>query len=116
MLITNRVENLSLADAKVWQSTVVNVSYDSDVELVRRLLSEAATGQPRVLQDPAPNAALSAFGADGLEFTLGYWIADPENGQLNLRSDINIAILRALREHGIEIPYPQRILHMKPGQ
>jgi small-conductance mechanosensitive channel len=116
MLITNRVENLSLADAKVWQSTVVNVSYDSDVEVVRRLLSEAATGQPRVLQDPAPNAALSAFGADGLEFTLGYWIADPENGQLNLRSDINIAILRALREHGIEIPYPQRILHMKPGQ
>ena len=87
MLITNRVENLSLADAKVWQSTVVSVAYDSDVELVRRLLSEAATRrQPRVLQDPAPNAALSAFGADGLEFTLGYWIADPENGQLNLRS------------------------------
>ena len=41
-----------------------------------------------------------------------YWIADPENGQLNLRSDINMAILRALREHGIEIPYPQRVLHM----
>ena len=115
MLITNRVENLSLADAKVWQSTVVSVAYDSDVELVRRLLSEAAIGQPRVLQDPAPNAALSAFGSDGLEFTLGYWIADPENGQLNLRSDINMAILRSLREHRIEIPYPQRIVHMKPG-
>ena len=88
---------------------------DSNVELVRRLLGDAATRQPRVLQDPAPNAALSAFGADGLEFTLGYWIADPENGQLNLRSDINMAILRSLREHGIEIPYPQRIVHMKPG-
>ncbi|MDP2024396.1 MAG: mechanosensitive ion channel protein, partial [Hydrogenophaga sp.] len=55
----------------------------------------------------------SAFGADGLEFTLGYWIADPENGQLNLRSDVNMAILRSLREHGIEIPYPQRVLHLK---
>ena len=115
MLITNRVENLSLADAKVWQSTVVSVAYDSDVELVRRLLTAAATEQLRVLPEPAPNAALSAFGADGLEFTLGYWIADPENGQLNLRSDINMSILKALREHGIEIPYPQRIVHVKPG-
>jgi small-conductance mechanosensitive channel len=115
MLITNRVENLSLADAKVWQSTVVSVAYDSDVDLVRRLLSEAATAQPRVLPEPAPNAALSAFGPDGLEFTLGYWIADPENGQLNLRSDVNLAILRSLREHGVEIPYPQRIVHVKPG-
>ena len=115
ILITNRVENLSLADARVWQSTVVSVAYDSDVELVRRLLANAALAQERVIKDPAPNAALSAFGADGLEFTLGYWIADPENGQLNLRSDINMAILRSLREHGIEIPYPQRVVHMKPG-
>ncbi|MBL8388064.1 MAG: mechanosensitive ion channel [Hydrogenophaga sp.] len=114
MLITNRVENLSLADPKVWQSSVVSVGYDSDVELVRRLLSEAALAQPRVLKDPEPSAALSAFGADGLEFTLGYWIADPENGQLNLRSDINLSILRALRENGIDIPYPQRVVHMRP--
>ena len=113
ILITSRVENLSLADAKVWQSTVVSVAYESDVNLVRGLLSQAALAQERVLKEPAPSAALSAFGADGLEFTLGYWIADPENGQLNLRSDINMAILRALREHGIEIPYPQRVLHMK---
>jgi small-conductance mechanosensitive channel len=115
MLITQRVENLSLADPKVWQSTVVSVAYDTDVELVRRLLSEAALAQGRVLKEPAPNAALSAFGADGLEFTLGYWIADPENGQLNARSEVNLAILRALREHGIEIPYPQRIVYVKQG-
>jgi small-conductance mechanosensitive channel len=50
-----------------------------------------------------------------LEFTVGYWIADPENGQLNLRSLINLAILRALREHGIEIPFPQRVLHTVPA-
>ena len=115
-LITSRVENLSLADPRVWLSTVVSVAYDSDVDLVRRLLVEAALAQERVLKEPAPHAALSAFGADGLEFTLGYWIADPENGQLGLRSDINLAILRALREHGIEIPYPQRVVHMKAGQ
>ena len=114
MLVTNRVENLSLADPKVWQSTVVSVGYDADVDLVRRLLVAAAVLQERVLKDPAPNAALSAFGADGVEFTLGYWIADPENGQLNLRSEVNIAILLSLREHGIEIPYPQRVVHTLP--
>jgi small-conductance mechanosensitive channel len=57
--------------------------------------------------------SLSNFGADGLEFTVGYWIADPENGQLNLRSAVNLAILKALRESGIEIPFPQRVLHTR---
>ncbi len=111
ILITSRVENLSLADPRVWQSTVVGVSYQSDVALVTRLLEAAALSQPRVLRDPPPAASLSAFGVDGLEFTLGYWIADLENGQLGLRSDINKQILASFREHGIEIPFPQRVLH-----
>lgn len=115
MLITSRVENLSLADAQVWQSTVVSVAYDSDVTLVMRLLREAALNQQRVLREPEPSVALSAFGADGLEFTVGYWIADPENGTLNLRSLINLDILRLLREHGIEIPFPQRVVHNRQG-
>lgn len=110
-LITSRVENLSLADPKVWQSTVVSVSYDSDVDLVTRLLMEAASAPARVLKDPEPAVAMTAFGADGLEFTVGYWLADPENGQNNLKSEINRAILHAFRAHGIEIPFPQRVLH-----
>lgn len=114
ILITNRVENLSLADGRLWQSTVVSVAYDSDVELVSRLLMESAMAHQRVLIEPAPSVALSAFGADGLEFTLGYWIADPENGTLNIRSLINRSILQALRAHRIEIPYPQRVLHIQP--
>lgn len=112
MLITSRVENFSLADPRVWHSTVVSVAYDSDVDLVMRLLGEAARVSDRVLNDPPPNVALSAFGADGLEFTVGFWIADPENGLLGLRSQINLAILRSLRQHGIDIPYPQRVLHV----
>lgn len=112
MLITSRVENLSLADTRVWLSTVVSVGYDSDVDLVMRLLKDAALACPRVLREPAPGAALSAFGADGLEFTLGFWIADPENGSLGLRSQINVAILQALRAHDIDIPYPQRVVHL----
>ena len=115
LLITSRVENLSLADARVWQSTVVSVAYDSDVPLVMRLLEQAALNQQRVLREPAPAVALSAFGTDGLEFTVGYWIADPENGTLNLRSLVNLDILRLLREHRIEIPFPQRVVHARPN-
>jgi small-conductance mechanosensitive channel len=115
MLITNRVENLSLADPKVWQSTNVSVAYDSDVELVTRLLLQAASGQPRVFAEPAPSVVLMAFGADGLEFRLGYWIGDPENGSDNLRSLINLDILRLLRANAIEIPFPQRVVHQRVG-
>jgi len=111
MFISNRIENLSLTDTNVLQSTVVSVGYDSDEALVMRLLIESAKNQPRVLPDPGPGANLTSFGADGLEFTLNYWIADPENGQQNLRSQVNLAILKALREHHIEIPYPQRVVH-----
>ena len=108
MFIANRVENLSLRDKHLWQSSVVLVAYDSDVDLVMRILETAALEQDRVLREPPPTVALSAFGLDGLEFTLGYWRADPENGQLNLRSQVNIAMLKALRENGIRIPPPQR--------
>ena len=114
MLITSRVENMSLADPRVWQSTNVSVAYDSDVDLVSRLLIQAAATQERVLSDPGPSVILLAFGADGLEFRLGYWIGDPENGSDNLRSLINLEILRLLREHRIEIPYPQRVIHTRP--
>ena len=112
MLITQRVENLSLADAKVAQSTTVSVAYDAPVDQVIELLQQACQAQPRVLADPAPLVALSAFGADGLEFTVNYWFEDPNSGQLNLKSDVNRAILSTLREHGIEIPFPQRVVHM----
>jgi small-conductance mechanosensitive channel len=113
MFISNRIENLSLADLRVLQSTVVSVGYDSDVELVMRLLSDAALAQERVLKDPGPGVNLTNFGPDGLEFTLNYWMTDPENGQQNLRSGVNLAALAGLRAHGIEIPFPQRVVHIK---
>ncbi len=113
MFISNRIENLSLSDLRVLQSTVVSVGYDSDVALVMRLLAEAALSQQRVLRDPEPSVNLTNFGADGLEFTLNYWMTDPENGQQNLRSSINLEVLKALRENGVEIPYPQRVIHTR---
>ena len=59
-----------------------------------------------------PGARLLKFGADGLEFALYFWIADPGNGQNNVRSDVNLAILKGLREAGVDIPYPQRVVRV----
>jgi small-conductance mechanosensitive channel len=114
IFISSRIENLSLADSRVMLSTVVSVGYDSDVDLVLRLLSEAASNQTRVLKDPdpTPSVNLTNLGADGLEFTVNFWVIDPENGQQNIRSLVNMAILKSLREHGIQIPYPQRVVHL----
>ena len=116
LMITQRVENLSLSDDKVAQTTVVSVAYDAPVDRVVELLQQACLSQPRVLSEPAPLVALSAFGADGLEFTVNYWFEDPANGQLSLKSDINRAILKTLKEHHIDIPYPQRVVHMTPAR
>jgi small-conductance mechanosensitive channel len=114
-LITERVENLSLGDPRMVLSTSVSVGYDSDVDLVQELLVDAAVRTQRVLADPPPSCRLAAFGADGLEFRVLFWIDDPQNGQLNVRSDVNLRILKALREAKIEIPFPQRVVHLQPA-
>jgi small-conductance mechanosensitive channel len=112
-LITERIENLSLADSRILLTTDITVGYDADVERVQRVLVDAALAVPRVLRDPAPAARLVRFGPDGLEFTLLYWIDDPVNGQINVRSDTNLQVLHGLRAAGIEIPSPQRVVQMR---
>lgn len=112
-LITQRVENLSEADRKFNVSTNITVGYDSDVDEVRRILCGAAAAQPRVMQTPAPVAYLVNFAPDGLEFSLHFWIGDPGAGTINLRSDINIAILEGLRAAGVDIPFPQRVVRIE---
>jgi small-conductance mechanosensitive channel len=114
-VITERVENLSLSDPKVLVISNITVGYNSDVAQVQRILCECAAGSSRVLTQPAPAAHLAQFGSDGLEFSLCFWITDPENGQLNVKSEVNIAILAQLRSAHIEIPYPQRVVHTRPG-
>ncbi len=111
-LITERVENLSLSDPRVLVITNITVGYDSDVAQVQGILCDAANASERVLKEPGPVAHLANFAPDGLEFSLCFWISDPENGQLNVKSQVHIAILHALRQAKIEIPYPQRVVRM----
>lgn len=114
-LIANRIENLSYSDPNVWLSTSVGVSYDTDIDKVLPLLREAALSVPRVLREPAPSAVLDNFGSDAINITVGYWISDPENGTLGVKGAVNLAIWRALKDAGIEIPFPQRVLHWAEG-
>ncbi len=114
MLITQRVENSSLADPRVLVTTQVQVAYGTDVPALQPLIEAAVARVDRVLPDPAPKVQLVAFAADGMELLVNFWILDPENGQGNVRSEVNLALLAVLGAHGIEIPYPQRVLHRTP--
>ena len=115
MMITQRVENLSLADPNVLIGTVVQVAYGTDLETLMPALVDVARRVPRVLSDPPPGVQLSNFASDGLELSLSFWIRDPQNGQGNVRSAVNLAVLRELNERGIEIPFPQRVYHALPA-
>ena len=110
MLITQRVENSSFADPKVAMSSQVQVAYGTDLAALMPALCAVTASTPRVLADPAPAVQLSEFAADGLALTVVYWIGDLHNGQSNVRSDVNLALLAAINQAGVEIPYPQRVL------
>jgi len=110
MLITQRVENASFADPRVVVSTTVQVAYGTDLDALIPRLKQAVHAVPRVLAEPPCGVSLSSFAADGLELTIGFWIGDVANGEGNVRSDVNFALLRCLNENGIEIPFPQRVV------
>ncbi|CAB1368182.1 mechanosensitive ion channel family protein [Denitratisoma oestradiolicum] len=108
VLVSSVVQNESYTDRKVRISLPVQVAYASDLERVLALLEEVARAQSRVLADPPPQALVQAFADSGIDLELGFWIRDPEAGSGGLRSDINLAIWRAFKVEGIEIPYPRR--------
>lgn len=115
MMITQRVENCSFADPHVALNGLVQVAYGTDLDSLIPRLVEAMVALPRVLSDPAPAVQLSNFGADGLELTLIFWIADMENGTGNVRSSVNLAVLKVLNAAGVQIPFPQRVVHALPA-
>jgi len=88
------------------------VSYDSDPEEAMRVLLQAATCSPRILKDPTPVARLMGFHEYGLDMELRFWIADPEAGVNNVRSDVNRAIWRIFKENNIRIPRAQLDVRM----
>lgn len=110
MLLTQRVDNLSLSDPQIAVNCTFPLGVDVDIEQVLSLLSLAALQCERVLHDPPPQAFLSKVESAGLEFTVVSWVSDPEAGYLMTRSQINTAVMRALRQADIELPKaPQQV-------
>lgn len=107
-LIASVVQNQTYSDSRLRLATTVGVAYSTDLELAMQLMTDSAATQERVLSDPGPRAFLTLFGDSSISLELGFWIADPEEGRGNITSDVNLAIWRAFRQHGIEIPFPQR--------
>ncbi|MBU0594876.1 MAG: mechanosensitive ion channel [Gammaproteobacteria bacterium] len=112
-LITSTVLNHSYTNNEVRISIPIQVSYDSPLEKATQIMLEAAISQPRVLREPEPRAYLKSFGESGIDLEMSIWINDPEEGQLNLRSDINWAIWQEFQQAGIEIPFPQRVVKLQ---
>lgn len=112
-LITNRVENWTHSNNRVRLKIPVGVHYKSDVHKAIAVCIEAAAQTRRVLAIPAPACLVKGFGADSVDLEVRFWIDDAANGITNVRSDILLKIWDSFHEHGIEIPYPQRDLHLR---
>ncbi|NWG87503.1 MAG: mechanosensitive ion channel [Hydrogenophilaceae bacterium] len=111
-LITTTVINHTLANPNNRVAVPVQVAYGTDLDKARTALLSALSGQIRVLQEPSPAVLLKGFAESGIDLELAFWIADPEEGQLLLKSDINWAIWQAFQREGIEIPYPHRVVEI----
>lgn len=110
MLVANPVVNHSLRIPRVKATLRVTVAYGVDVERALALLVQCAAAQSGVLTNPAPGAAVTALGPDGVELELGFWVADVASG--GLRSDVAREVLRTFAAERIDIALPQRDLRL----
>lgn len=112
-LITDRVENWSYSNDKVRIHIPVHVSYQSDIHQVKKLLLDVAKANPRILKSPEPTCLIEGFGDNSVNFEIRAWINDPINGIGNIRSSVYEAVWDVFKAHAIEIPFPQRDVHVK---
>lgn len=113
--INTRVINWSHNDKKIRLSFSVGVSYNENPDRIRSLLIEIARQHPGVLQTPSPSVLFDEFGESSLNFKVLVWTTDYINIPKVLKSDLYYEIFRKFREQHIEIPYPQRDLHVRSG-
>jgi small-conductance mechanosensitive channel len=114
-LISRRVINWSYSHNRLRLLTPISVSFDSDVRVAMKLVEEAARETPRVLRQPEPVCRLMSFGDSTVNLEMRFWIDDPANGVINVRSTVLVAIWAKFREHGIRTPLAHRDLFIKPG-
>ena len=110
--VSSKLENWSYGDETVRVDVNVGVSYESDLETVIRSLREVAAEHPEVLENPAPDVLHTGFGDSAWNMRLRIWLADSRRHS-EVHSEINCAIVREFQENGVEIPFPQRDLHVR---
>ena len=113
--IDSPVTNWTYGDPRVRFRIPVGVAYGSDVNKVREALIAAGQSNPHVLHDPAPSVFLTQFGENAMDFELVVWSSEMSHRPSRFKSDLNFAIEEKFREAGIEIPFPQRDLHIRSG-
>ena len=113
LLITERVENWSHSNEQVRFKIPVGVAYHSDILRARELCIDAARETERILESPVPVCHLIGFGDSSVDLEIRVWIQDPVRGVTNVLSQVRLNVWQKFREHGIEIPFPQRDLHLR---
>lgn len=112
-LMINQVENWSYSSKNVRMQVPVGVSYEADMKLAEELMLEAAKSCERVLKAPPPTVWMSEYGDNSVNFTIHCWIQDPEDGVGNVRSAVLKKLWWLFKENDVEIPFPQRDIHIR---
>jgi small-conductance mechanosensitive channel len=115
-LVTHNIVNWSHGDPRVRIRVPVGVAYGSDLDRVREALLEVAAAHPGVLPEPPPLVDFTSFGDSALEMELAVWTREMVPFQRRFRSELNFAIDAAFRRRAIQVPFPQRDLHVKSGR
>jgi small-conductance mechanosensitive channel len=111
--VSNRVTNWGAGEPRVLVKVKIGVGYGSDPEKVREILLDVARAHPQVLTDPAPAVLFQEFGDSSLNFELFAWFPGTVMQAGGFRSALNFAIFQAMKENDIEIPFPQRDIHIR---
>ncbi len=113
--ITSRVINWTHSDNAVRRKLPIGVAYGTDLDKAIPLVRDAVSAVPRVLSSHRVNVLVKGFGDSSIDLEARFWISDPHNGVANVASDCYLAVWRAFREAGIEIPFPQRDINIRSG-
>ncbi|HVU25219.1 MAG TPA: mechanosensitive ion channel domain-containing protein [Opitutus sp.] len=114
-LTSHPITNWSHGDPRVRVRLPIGVAYGTDPERLTAALLAVAAANPHVLREPEPRVYFIAFGDSSLDFELAVWTQEHTHAPRRFRSDLNFAVERKLRETGIEIPFPQRVVHLRPA-
>jgi len=112
-LINQRVSNWTFSDSEIRIKLAIGVSYSSDLHQAIEVCLKAARTQGRILASPEPACLVKAFSDNSIDLELRIWIRDPHNGISNIKSAVYLEIWQLFKDEGIEIPFPQRVIHIE---